>query len=134
MKSPRRPVSATPVAGCSPSGASTPATHTAATSAHTSPGVTQRAPTPSQSPGRTWTRTANLANEYTASTVARKLTSVSSFYSCLVKVVPNVMQADPAEDVARPGVSDESMTAGLDLDESARRSNTPTAPAWASPR
>ena len=55
---------------------------------------------------------------YTPSSVARKISAIASFYTYLVD--EGVMPANPARKVARPAVSDESLTAGLDLDEAGR--------------
>ena len=57
---------------------------------------------------------------YTRASVARKLSSIASFYTYLVDEAPGLMRENPARKVARPEVSTESTTAGLDLEESAR--------------
>lgn len=51
-------------------------------------------------------------------TVARKLSTVSSFYRYAVR--QGVALVNPVADVDRPAVADESMTAGLDVDEVGR--------------
>lgn len=51
--------------------------------------------------------------EPAATTVNRKLTSVSSFYEFCKTEVPDAVFANPVDNVNRPHVSDESMTAGL---------------------
>lgn len=56
------------------------------------------------------------ARGYQDSTIARKLSAIASFYAFAVKRSPHV-QTNPAADVARPTVADESATRGLDLTE-----------------
>lgn len=58
--------------------------------------------------------------EPAATTVNRKLTSVSSFYEFCRTELPDVVLANPVDRVARPAVSDISLTAGLTEDETLR--------------
>jgi integrase/recombinase XerD len=54
---------------------------------------------------------------YAASTIARKLSSVSSFYAYCVTEAGSVVTSNPVANVKRPDVSDESETRGLTPDE-----------------
>lgn len=56
---------------------------------------------------------------YAPTTVARKLTSVSAYYTYVVQQAPHLLEANPARHVDRPDISDESTTVGLDRDEAA---------------
>lgn len=58
--------------------------------------------------------------KYTDATVARKLTSISSFYRYCVKAIPHLVPTNPLEDVDRPEVTDDSATVALSLDEARR--------------
>lgn len=54
---------------------------------------------------------------FTASTVARKLSVVSSFYRYAHREAEHLVAGNPAEDMKRPKVANESSTAGLDAAE-----------------
>jgi integrase/recombinase XerD len=64
---------------------------------------------------------------YAPSTVARKLVAVSSFYRYAVRNSNGAVLSNPCEHVARPEVSNESMTPGLSDDEVAQLLDAATA-------
>lgn len=57
---------------------------------------------------------------YAESTVARKLTAVSSFYRYGSREFSQLVPGNPAADVERPKVADESTTEGLTMEEAGR--------------
>lgn len=54
---------------------------------------------------------------YTSTTIARKLTAVSSFYRYCAQEKPHLVPLNPAQAVKRPRIADESTTPGLTLPE-----------------
>lgn len=61
-----------------------------------------------------------IGSKLAPASVARKLTTLSSFYGYAVAEHPELLAANPVARVARPEVSDESQTASLTLDEARR--------------
>lgn len=61
-----------------------------------------------------------LGHDYAPASVARRLTTLSSFYGYVVAEAPELLAANPMARVVRPAVSDESQTASLSLDEARR--------------
>lgn len=57
---------------------------------------------------------------YAPTTIARRITSVSSFYAYAVRHSGGMVRENPAADVKRPSVDQESTTRGLELDEADR--------------
>jgi integrase len=65
-----------------------------------------------------------LSGGYCPTTVARRLTAVSSFFDYAVAEFPDLIAVNPMARVVRPVVSDESTTASLSLDEARRLIDT----------
>jgi site-specific recombinase XerD len=61
-----------------------------------------------------------LSEQYAPSSVARRLTAVSSFYKYVTVEAPELLAYNPMSNVTRPVVSDESETTSLGLDEARR--------------
>lgn len=61
-----------------------------------------------------------LSGEYSAASVARRLTAISSFYRYVTVEMSELLVCNPMANVARPVVSDDSQTASLGLDEARR--------------
>lgn len=65
-----------------------------------------------------------LSADYAPSSVARRLTALSSFYGYVVAEMPELTADNPMARVVRPAVSDESQTASLSLAEARRLAAT----------
>lgn len=60
------------------------------------------------------------AARYSNSTIARRITAVSSFYSYAVRYASDRVRENPAAGAKRPSVSQESTTRGLEVEEAER--------------